>query len=80
MCSSEELPCFFCDPDWSHQQINWPLKKCRMVSLNLVTQKEKNPAAGEETRAPNPFREDEKYNPQKNHGNANPMEQLVPAG
>src|SRR4029077_4156133 len=56
--SSQELPCFFCDPDWSHQQINWSLKKRRMVSLNFVTHKKKNPAAHEKTRSPNPFHED----------------------
>jgi hypothetical protein len=39
--SGQELPRFFCDPDWSYQQINWSLKERRMVSLNFVSKRRK---------------------------------------
>src|SRR5208282_3527044 len=78
--SSQELPCFLCDPDWSYQQIDWTLKKRRMVPLDFVSQKEENPSANEETRSPNPFGQNQQNHPQKNHGDADTMEQFVPAG
>jgi hypothetical protein len=56
------------------------LKKRWMVSLDLVSKKQKNPPAYKKTRSPNPFHEDQQNNPQKNHGDADTMEKLIPAG
>src|SRR2546421_8818014 len=46
--SAQEHPCFFCDPDWSNQQIDRSLEKRRMVSLNPVAEKQKHPSAQKE--------------------------------
>src|SRR5580692_1193015 len=78
-CSSQELPRFLCDPDWSYQQINWSLKKRRVVSLNLVSKKKKNPPTYKETRSPNPLHENQQKDSCENHGNAQAMEKLIPA-
>ena len=51
-----------------------------MISFDLVSQKEKNPAAHKKTSAPNPLHEDKKNDAQENHGNADAVKKLIPGG
>src|SRR6266852_2974801 len=78
--SRQEHPCFFCDPDWPNQQIDRSLEKRRMVSLNLVAEKQKHPSAEKKSRSPSPSHKEEKDNPGKNHRDTNAMQEFVPAG
>src|SRR5215475_3231357 len=80
MSSREEIPCLFCNPNGTYQQVNRSLKKCRMVALHLVAQKQQHPAADKQRAAPDPFREDEQYDPRKNQRDSDSVQQLVPAG
>src|SRR5712671_5369773 len=80
VCSGQQHPCFFCDPDWPNQQINRSLKKRWMVSLNPVTEKQKHPSAQKKPRSPDPFHENEEDKPGKNHRDTNAMQEFVPAG
>ena len=50
-----------------------------MVSLDLVSQKEENPAAHKKTYAPYPLHEEKQNDPQKNHGDTNAVKKLIPA-
>src|SRR5258708_27964764 len=78
--SRQEHPCFLRNPYRPNQQIDRSLEKCRTVSLNAVAEKEKYPASQKKSSSPNPFHEKEKNNSGKNHGDANSMQKLVPAG
>src|ERR1700732_1306788 len=80
MFSSQEHPRFLSYPDWSDQQIHRSLEKRRMIAFDPVSQEQKHPAAHEERSAPNPFCEKEQNEPGKDHGDADTMQQLIPAG
>ena len=80
MCSGQKHPSFFCDPDWPYQQIYRSLEKRRTVSFNAVAEKEKHPSADKKSRCPNPFREKQKDEAGKNHGDPDTMQEFVPAG
>src|SRR5713101_1599711 len=80
MLSSYEHPRFLSYPDWSDQQIHRSLKKRRMIAFNPVSQEQKHPAADEKRSAPDPLCEKEQDEPGKDQGNANAVEQFVPAG
>src|SRR5260370_8216355 len=80
VCSCQKHPCFFCNPDWPNQQVNRSLEKRRMVSLDPVAEKEKHPSTQKKSRSQDPFCEEQKDNPGKNHRDANAMEEFVPAG
>lgn len=77
MRSRQKHPKFFCDPDWPNQQINRSLEKRRMVSFNSVAEKQEHPPTEKKSRSPNPFHENEKDKPGKNHRDADTMQQLV---
>jgi hypothetical protein len=51
-----------------------------MVSLDPVAEKEKHPSTEKKSCSPNPFHEDEKDNPGKNHRDTDTMQEFVPAG
>ena len=51
-----------------------------MIALNPVTQEQKHPAAHETRSAPHPFCEKEQKESGKDQGNANAVQQFVPAG
>src|SRR5467141_3129405 len=51
-----------------------------MVSLDPVAEKEKHPPTQKKSRSQDPFCEEQKDNPGKNHRDANAMEEFVPAG
>src|ERR1700730_19424062 len=55
VCSGQEHPCFFCDPDWPYQQIDRSLKKRRMISFDPVAEKEKHPSTDKKSHSPNPL-------------------------
>ena len=80
MLSDQEHPRFLCYPDWSDQQIHRSLKKRRMIAFNPVSQEQEHPAAHEKRSAPDPFCEKEQDESGKDQGNANAVEQFVPAG
>jgi hypothetical protein len=80
MFSGQEHPRFLSYPDWSDQQIHRSLEKRRMIAFDPVSQEQKHPAAHEKRSAPNPFREEEEDESGEDHGNADTVQQLVPAG
>ena len=80
MLSGQEHPRFLGYPDWSDQQIYRSLEKRRMIAFDPVSQEQEYPAAHEERSAPNPFSEQEQDEPGKDHGNADAVQQFVPAG
>ncbi len=51
-----------------------------MIAFYPVSQEQEYPAADEERSAPNPFCEQEQDEPDKDHGNADTVQQFVPAG
>jgi len=56
------------------------LEKRRTVSFNAVAEKEKHPSTDKKSRCPNPFREKQKDEAGKNHGDPDTMQEFVPAG
>src|SRR5262245_49405209 len=64
--SPEETPCLFGHPDGPHQKINRPLEKGGVITLDLVAQKQKHPAAHKQRSAPDPFPENQQYDPREN--------------
>jgi hypothetical protein len=79
MLSGQEHPRFLSYPDWSDQQIYRSLEKRRMIPFDPVSQEQKHPAAHEERSAPNPFCEQEQDETGKDHGNADTVQELIPA-
>jgi hypothetical protein len=51
-----------------------------MIAFDPVAQEQERPAAYEERPSPDPFREKEQDESGKDHGNANAVQQFVPAG
>src|SRR5262245_50988898 len=51
-----------------------------MLPLNLMSQKQQQPPPNKQRPAPDPFRQNEQYDPRKNQRDSDSMEQLVPAG
>jgi len=78
MRPGEERPKFFGDPHWPNQQIDWSLKKRRMISLNFVAQKQKQPTADETGGARLPVEQSSQNETRKNQRNADGVEKLVP--
>lgn len=80
VCSSEELPNFLSDPDWSNQQINRSLKKRGMIAFDAVAKKEQDPAADKKGTSQNPLQPEKKDEAEKNQGDADAVKKLVPDG
>src|SRR5882762_476221 len=51
-----------------------------MISFNAVAQKKQYPSAYKKSRSPDPFHRKEQDDASKNHGDANAMQELIPAG
>ena len=51
-----------------------------MIAFDAVAQEQEHPAAHEERPSPDPFCEKEQDESGKDHGNANAVQQFVPAG
>ena len=51
-----------------------------MVSFNAVAEKKKHPSAYKKSGSPNPFHKKEQDDAGKNRGDANAMQEFIPAG
>src|ERR1700737_1694948 len=71
-------PDLFGHPDRSHQKVNWSLKKRWVISLDLVSQKQKQPTADEQRRPGSPALQEKKHNPGKDYRNSDHVQQPVP--
>ena len=80
MPSGQEHPRFLGYPDGSDQQIHRSLEKRGMIAFDPVTQEQERPAAREQCSAPNPLCEKEQDESGKDHGDADAVQQFVPAG
>jgi hypothetical protein len=80
MLSGQEHPRFLSYPDWSDQQIHRSLKKRRTIAFYPVSQEQEHPAAHEKRSAPHPLCEKEQDEPGKDQGNADAVQQFIPAG
>lgn len=60
MCTGEERPQLLGDPHWPDQQVNWSLKKRRVVSFDSVPQEEKHPSSDKANKPRFPMEENEK--------------------
>ena len=78
MRSGEERPQFFGDPHWPNQQINWSLKKRRLIPFNSVAQEKQNPATNETGGAGLPVEQNGQEQTGENQRNADAMEELIP--
>src|SRR6266852_6032455 len=67
-------------PYRSDQQIHRSLEKGRMIAFDPVTQEQERPAAYEQRTSPDPFCEKEQNESGKDHGDADTVQQFVPAG
>src|SRR6267143_2782082 len=79
VCSNQQHPRFFCDPDRPNQQINRSLEKRRMVSFNSMAEKKEHPSADKKSRSQHPFHKKEKDDASKNHGDAKAVQEFIPA-
>ena len=79
-CSRKERPYFLCYPNWSNQEVDRSLKEGRMIALDAVSQKQEHPSTQERAGTPRPFHQDQQNDPGEDHGNAYPVQQLVPGG
>src|SRR5260370_18109715 len=80
MLSGQEHPRLLSYPDGSDQQMHRSLEKRRMIAFDPVTQEQERPAAHEKRSAPDPLCEKEQDESGKYQGNANAVEQFIPAG
>lgn len=78
MRPGEERPQFFGDPHWPNQQINWSLKKRRLIAFNSVAQEKQNPAANEAGGAGFPVEKNSQNQTGENQRDTDAMEELVP--
>jgi hypothetical protein len=80
MRAGQKFPKLFGDPNRPYQQVHRTLEKGRVIALNTVAQKQKNPSENEADCAPFPSKKNEQNQAGENQWNPDPVEQLIPPG